>query len=116
MRNNIQEENNDLAIPRSSNTLGNKSDRQKRKKVKMLISDFSPFLPDSLIIVNKTSIPSKIRLGNRYQAFVERQPAFKSIYRPIDNWRIWRGSSSPEHSPSEEHLMRFKDLLGDNRN
>ena len=50
--------------PSSSNP---KEDKGKKKKVRQFVQDFSPFLPESLIILNKTIIPALIRVGQRYQ-------------------------------------------------
>jgi hypothetical protein len=33
----------------------------------------------------------------------------------MEEWLVWNGSSHPELVPTEEQLLRFKELLGENR-
>jgi hypothetical protein len=33
----------------------------------------------------------------------------------MEEWLIWNGSTNPEQQPSEDQLLRFKELLGENR-
>jgi hypothetical protein len=34
----------------------------------------------------------------------------------MQQWLVWGGSSSPEEKPTEEHIRRFKEVLGGSRN
>lgn len=72
------------------------------------MQDFSDFLPESLLIINKTVIPPIVKIGDRYQVKIPNNPPFKSLYRPMDEWLIWNGSSNPESKPNSDHLLRFK--------
>lgn len=80
------------------------------------MTDFSDYLPEALIYVTRTNITSKIRIGERYQALVPTNPPLLSLYRPMQQWLVWGGSSSPEEKPTEEHIRRFKEVLGGSRN
>lgn len=56
----------------------------------------------------KTNITSKVRIGERYQADIPSGPSYISMYRPVEQWRIWSGCSNPQDRPSEDHMRRFK--------
>lgn len=100
----------------SSKVINSTKEVKKKKLNKQYLTDFSDFLPEALIYVTKTNIVSKIRVGPRYQADIPSIPPLISLYRPMDQWLVWGGASSPQEKPSEEHIKRFKEILGGNRN
>ena len=76
--------------------------------MKQIITDFTEFLPESLLMINRTNITSKVRIGERYQAEVPSCPRYLSKFIPMAEKMIWAGSSDPEDRPSEDHIRRFK--------
>ena len=93
-----------------------KEEKSKKKRAaKQFITDYSDFLPESLIYISKTNITSKVRIGERYQAEVPLAPPLASSQRPVEEWKVWSGCSNPQERPSEEHINRFKEILGGNR-
>jgi hypothetical protein len=60
-----------------------KEEKTKKRKVRQYITDFSEFLPEALININRTILPARIRVGARYQADVPACPTLKSSYRPM---------------------------------
>lgn len=61
-----------------------KEDKNKKKKVQRLyLTDFSDFLPESLLLISRTNVTSKIRIGERYQANVSTEPKYLSQNRSL---------------------------------
>jgi len=45
-----------------------KREKSKKRRVRQYIIDFTDFLPESLIAINRTNIHARVRIGDRYQA------------------------------------------------
>lgn len=95
-------------LKKESSRAANSKETKKKRANKQYLTDFSEFLPEALIFVTRTSIVSKIRVGDRYQAQVPQAPPLASLYRPMEQWLVWGGSTFPQEKPSEEHIKRFK--------
>lgn len=89
-----------------------REEKTKKRKVRAYVQDFTDYLPEALLMVNKTVIPPIVRTGERYQANVDVSPPLRTLHRPMEEWLVWAGSSNPEQQPSVDQLLRFKELLG----
>ena len=102
-----------LAI-RNELLLIGREEKAKKKKVRAYVQDFTDYLPESLLIVNRITVPAQMRIGSRFQAEVPPSPSYRQLHRSMSEWLVWRGCTSDDH-PTEEQLLRFRDLLGENR-
>jgi hypothetical protein len=45
-----------------------REEKAKKKKVRAYVQDFTDYLPESLLIVNRITVPAQMRVGARFQA------------------------------------------------